>query len=80
MSWLKKRRRDQDEPAPAAADAPATECPHYVLVPHWDAVADMGKDDRATSFRCEACAREFSREEGLALRATEAERVRLLVN
>ncbi|HYM15848.1 MAG TPA: hypothetical protein VEZ14_09830 [Dehalococcoidia bacterium] len=80
MSWLKKLRRDREEGAPAA-DAPATpDCPHYVLVPRWDNVADMGKDELATSFRCEACAREFSPSEAQALRDTEAERVRNLVS
>ena len=43
-------------------------CPHAVLMPRWDSVADMGKDDLATRFVCEACHQEFTPEEARALR------------
>lgn len=78
MSWLKKLRGDRDEGSTESVPPPA--CPHYVLVPRWESVADMGKEDLASGFRCDACRREFSPEEAQVLRATEAERVRNLVS
>ncbi len=50
-------------------------CPHTTLVSHWDSVADMGKEDKVTSYRCDSCEQEFTAEEGRRLRETEAERV-----
>jgi hypothetical protein len=35
-------------------------CPHAVLLPRWDSVADMGIEDRVTSFTCESCHEVFS--------------------
>jgi hypothetical protein len=78
MSWLKRRRREDPESAPSEPAA-RPECPHLVLVPRWERVADMGKTDLATSFRCDACQREFSPDEASELRATEGERLRQLV-
>lgn len=43
---------------------PQAECPHVVLIPHWDGVDDIGKLDRVTWYGCEACSARFSREEG----------------
>ena len=57
----------------AAAAAP---CPHTALTAHWDSVADMGNDEKATSYTCQSCNQSFTPAEGRALRATEAERVR----
>jgi hypothetical protein len=45
--------RREATPAPAG-------CPHTVLLPRWDDVADMGHEDRATSFVCEGCGEEFT--------------------
>jgi hypothetical protein len=38
-------------------------CPHTALVPRWDSVEDMGKEDRVTSYFCQGCERSFSPEE-----------------
>ena len=54
----------------------APPCTHLVLVPKWDAAADIGSEDKATSFDCEACGDRFSPAEARSLRETEAQRVR----
>ena len=53
----------------------APPCPHVVLVPHWDEAADLGINEKASGFKCEACEREFTPEEARALQATAAERL-----
>ena len=58
-----------------ATPPPAPECIHAVLLPHWDSVEDIGKEDRATHFVCEACQREFSPEEAQGLKDTMAKRL-----
>jgi hypothetical protein len=52
------------------------ECPHVTLVARWDSANDIGHDERASSFHCEACGRAFSLEEAAQLRATEEARLR----
>ena len=66
----------------ATAPPVATEavCVHTVLVPHWTAVADMGHEERATSFTCQACTQTFTAAEGLSLRASQAARVQEHLN
>ena len=49
-------------------------CPHGVLTPHWDTIADLGVESRASSYVCEACGVSFSPEEATLLRSTEAQR------
>ncbi|MEX2228012.1 MAG: hypothetical protein WEB13_00090 [Dehalococcoidia bacterium] len=73
MSWLDRLRGKKK-----AAEAPAhtaAQCPHVTLVPRWDAAGDMGHEDRATSYRCDACLSTFTPEEARELRRTEAERI-----
>jgi hypothetical protein len=50
-------------------------CPHTILLPHWDSLADMGKEDLATSFTCQACNETFTPAQARELRATTAERL-----
>lgn len=73
MSWLSRLmgRKSTEEVAPVAH----VECPHVTLVPHWDSAADMGHEDRATSFRCDACGNTFTPAEARELRRTEADRL-----
>ena len=59
----------------AATTAEVPPCPHTTLTPRWDSVADMGKEDKVTSYRCDGCEQEFTAAEGRRLRETEAERV-----
>jgi hypothetical protein len=59
----------------AAADA-VPPCPHTTLTPRWDSVADMGNDEKVTSYTCQGCNQSFTAAEGRTLLATEAERLR----
>ncbi len=59
-----------------ATPAAAPGCPHTVLVPRWDNPADLGHEERASGFTCDACQRAFSAAEGHALRQSEAARLR----
>jgi len=52
----------------AAVLTETPECPHAVLVARWDSVQDMGKEDKATHFMCEACHQMFTPEEAVELR------------
>jgi hypothetical protein len=64
---------------PTAQTTPAPEpapCIHGALVPRWDNVADMGQEDKATSYRCDSCYQEFTPEEARAMRAIALERMR----
>ena len=68
---LGQRQRREQPAAPAVSP-----CPHTTLVPRWDSVADMGNEEKVTTYTCQGCNQSFSAAEGRALRATEAERVR----
>ncbi|MPZ48859.1 MAG: hypothetical protein GEU75_06030 [Dehalococcoidia bacterium] len=50
-------------------------CPHGVLTPHWSTIAELGHEDLATSYVCEACSASFSPGEARLLRSTEAQRL-----
>lgn len=50
----------------APTDAPV-QCPHTALTPRWDRPEDMGKEDLASSFRCDTCGAVFSGDEGRRL-------------
>ena len=67
-----QRERREQAAAPTSETPP---CPHTTLVPRWESVADMGKEDQATSYTCEGCQGSFTAAAGRALRATEAARV-----
>jgi transposase-like protein len=38
-------------------------CPHTAVVPRWADAADMGKQDRVSSYYCQACGQTFTPEE-----------------
>ena len=44
-------------------EATATVCTHPVLDPRWDAIEDVGSEDRVDHFVCRDCSRTFSAEE-----------------
>ena len=50
-----------------AIEAPP--CPHSVLLPRWDSAADIGSEDRASSFSCEACSESFTPQETREIRS-----------
>ncbi|HLF72158.1 MAG TPA: hypothetical protein VI759_08425 [Dehalococcoidia bacterium] len=51
-----------------AVEAPP--CPHGILVPRWETVADMGIEAKATRYACDACHQEFTPEEANRIRTT----------
>jgi hypothetical protein len=70
MSFLKKltgkEGTDQQETATAMTQEEwneSTACPHTALVPRWDSLEDMGKEDKATSYFCQGCEKTFTPEE-----------------
>ena len=71
LDRLLGKRRQQAQQSPE----PPQECIHGVLVPHWDSVDDIGKDDRVAWYRCQSCYAMFSREEGERLMAEAADRL-----
>jgi len=72
MGLFDKLFPKEEKPAVVVETAP---CAHGLLTPRWDSVADMGKEERATSFVCEACREEFSPQEARALHESMAERL-----
>ena len=83
MGFLDKlfgRKDDKQASTPVDAsqpDAADVECPHAAVTPRWDSGADMGKTDLVSAYVCEACGARFSREEGEALGASAADRLRV---
>ena len=74
MGLLAKLRGQSTPSASAPADDPP--CPHVTLVPRWDTVADMGHEDKISSYLCDGCQQTFTAAEGRELRQTEAERLK----
>ena len=64
----------KSKPATAVAE-PSVTCPHAVLVPRWDNVQDMGHEDKATRYMCEACREMFTPEQAKELSQTIRERM-----
>jgi hypothetical protein len=66
----KDNKSEQQERAPEAATAvmEPPPCLHLTLTPRWDSVDDMGKEELATAFVCEACHESFTPEQARALR------------
>jgi hypothetical protein len=73
MGFLRKKKDEQ--PEVATIEGEPVVCEHVTLIPRWDSADDMGKQDRASMFRCESCGQEFNPAEATRLRATEAARV-----
>lgn len=79
MSWLKKLRGSrEDAPGPAVVNPPT--CPHATLIPRWESADEIGREDLASGFRCDACGEEFTPDQAAFLRATEAARIRQNLN
>jgi hypothetical protein len=68
-------QRQRREPS-AVATVEAPPCPHTVLTPRWDRVADMGNPEQVSRFACQGCNQSFSPAEGRTLLATEVQRLR----
>lgn len=67
------RRHDTETPEMAGEQPPV--CEHVTLVPKWESADKIGRIDEASSFRCEVCGAEFTPDEAVHLRATEAARI-----
>lgn len=50
-----------DEKKTEEIEAPP--CPHTALVPRWDNIDDMGKQDKASSYFCQGCNATFTPED-----------------
>jgi hypothetical protein len=70
----KEEKTIKEEAAPSPPAEPIA-CPHAALTPRWDSVDDMGKEDLATAFVCDACHESFTPEEARLLRESVAERL-----
>lgn len=70
-------KKTKEEPPPTVEDAPAADCPHGSLGPHWDNAADFGKRDLIAFYICEACGTWFGREEGEAAMARASDAVKV---
>ena len=68
-------RAAQHHPQEQLSTLDVPPCPHTTLVPRWDSVADMGKEDKVTSYTCDSCHQSFSAAASRLLRETEAARV-----
>lgn len=79
MGFLNKMLGRNDSAATVEQQPDHLTCPHTTLTPSWDSVADMGSEDKVTSYTCQGCNQQFSREEGQALRRDEAERLQSAV-
>ena len=53
-----KEAHEEEAPREGATGSDLA-CPHTILIAHWDSVADMGDETKATSFICEACGETF---------------------
>ncbi len=74
MGLFDKLFGGKSKPATAVAE-PAVTCPHAVLVPRWDNVHDMGHEDKATRYMCEACREMFTPEQAKELNQSIRERM-----
>jgi len=79
MSWLKKLRGSREGATPTALEEAPT-CPHATLIPRWETADEIGKEELASGFRCDACGEEFTPDQAAFLRATEAARIRQNLN
>jgi hypothetical protein len=73
MGFLRKIFKAK--PSGTAADVEEPACLHVALVPRWDNAEDIGKNDKASSFICEACKQSFMGDVARSLLADEKRRV-----
>lgn len=74
MGLFDKLFGGKSKQATAVAE-PAVTCPHAVLVPRWDSVQDMGREDKATRYMCEACHEIFTPDQAKELSESIRERM-----
>ena len=59
-------RRKHSEPEVDEREE-TVECPHIALSPRWENPEDMGHEDRATNFICQACGSSLTPEQARAV-------------
>ena len=71
VKWLKNLlgRKEDGEITP---EAEGTNCAHLVLLPTWSNPEDMGREEKATGFRCYACGVPLTIDEAQDLRSRSA--------
>lgn len=74
MRLLRKKHEEERAPQPAEEMEP-TVCEHITLIPRWDSVASMGREDEVSGYRCDSCGAEFTPDEAIRLRETERARI-----
>lgn len=67
MQWLKSLmgRKTEEEATP---EEDGSTCAHLVLLPTWSNPDDMGREEKATGYRCYACGTALTLEEAGELR------------
>lgn len=61
-------RKPKEEQPKGQPTIELVECPHVILSPRWDSVADIGHEDRAVGYRCIGCNQQFTVEEAEKIR------------
>jgi transposase-like protein len=69
------KRREEEQKQQVDDAALEVECEHITLIPSWDSAEDMGRSDRVSRYRCEACGSTFTLAEAERLRDTESTRL-----
>lgn len=80
MSKLRGGNADSEDPSPrneASAAQQSMECVHGTLIPRWDSLDDMGKEDRVSTYTCESCSKTLTPAEAREVKANEANHVRV---
>lgn len=75
MSIITRLLHRDEHPSAATTEVKA-ECAHAVLLPHWDKLEDMGHEELASGFRCDACGADFAPDRAQLMREQEAARLR----
>jgi hypothetical protein len=63
MGWLDRLRGRSSSriQKPTAVPAEKAACAHVTLLGRWDSTADMGNEDKASSWVCDVCGAAFER-------------------
>jgi hypothetical protein len=64
-----------EQPQDKHEDEVTVVCEHITLIPSWDSAGDIGREDRVSQYRCEACGQTFTLAEAERLRDTESARL-----
>lgn len=73
MRFLRWKRRN-DEPR-SDIEGEEVVCEHVTLVPRWASARAIGDANQVSLYQCEACRAEFTPDEAVELRETEAARI-----